>query len=167
MIVLLIGVRGLIHSSLCMELILGHHWTDLSLVHDLRWVNPKADKDLIAQLREIHKATIQNLQDLVAKYKASDNKKRQVVEFEEGDFVCAILKKDRFPVGKYNKLAARKIETVKVIEKINSNAYRLKLLSHIKTSNIFNAKHLVSSTENTSDENVNSRENSLQLGRMM
>ena len=56
MIVLLIGVRGLVHSSLCMELILGHHWTDLSLVHDLRRVNPKADKDLIAQLQEIHKA---------------------------------------------------------------------------------------------------------------
>jgi hypothetical protein len=48
------------------------------------------------------------LEESTAKYKASVDKKRRVVEFEEGDFVWAILTKDRFLVGEYNKLAARK-----------------------------------------------------------
>jgi hypothetical protein len=37
--------------------------------------------------------------------------------------VWAILKKDRFPVGEYNKLAARKLGPIEIIEKINPNAY--------------------------------------------
>ena len=43
-----------------------------------------------------------------------------------------ILTKDRFPVGEYNKLSVKKIGTVEIVEKINSNAYHLKLPSHIK-----------------------------------
>jgi len=54
-----------------------------------------------------------------------------------------VLTKDRFPIGEYNKLSARKIRLVEIIEKINSNAYRLKLPSHIRTTNVFNVKHLV------------------------
>ena len=77
------------------------------------------------------------------KYKQVTNKKRRVVEFEIGDFVWAVLTKDRFPVGEYNKLAARKIGPLEILEKINPNAYRLKLPSHMHTSNVFNVKHLV------------------------
>ncbi|PON62989.1 hypothetical protein PanWU01x14_134360 [Parasponia andersonii] len=32
---------------------------------------------------------------------------------------------------------------MEIVEKINPNAYRLKLLSHIRTSDIFNVKHLM------------------------
>jgi hypothetical protein len=35
----------------------------------------------------------------------------------------AVLTKDRFPIGQYNKLAARKIGSVKIVKKINPNAY--------------------------------------------
>ncbi|XP_059438105.1 uncharacterized protein LOC132170956 [Corylus avellana] len=66
-------------------------------------------KDLIAQIQEGHKFTIQNLQVSTAKYKADADKKCRAVEFEKGDFVSAVLTKDRFPVGEYNKLAACKI----------------------------------------------------------
>jgi hypothetical protein len=98
----------------------------LAPVPDLKRVHAKAE-DLIAQIQEVHQMTTQNLQESTAKYKASADKKRRAVEFEEGDFVWAVLTKDRFPVGEYNKLAARKIGPVEVIEKINPNAYRLKL----------------------------------------
>ena len=54
-----------------------------------------------------------------------------------------MLTKDRFPIGEYNKLSARKIRLVEIIEKINSNAYRLKFPSHIRTTDVFNVKHLV------------------------
>jgi hypothetical protein len=98
--------------------------------------------------------TIQNLLESVAKYKASVNKKRRAMEFEEGDFVWAVLTKDRFPLGEYKKLAARRIGPVEIIEKINSNEHQLKLPSHIKTSDVFNVKHLVSFTGDSSDEDV-------------
>nr|GEW31056.1 putative reverse transcriptase domain-containing protein [Tanacetum cinerariifolium] len=39
---------------------------------------------------------------------------------------------DRFPVGEYNKLSAKKIGLLETMEKMNSNAYRLKLPGHIR-----------------------------------
>jgi hypothetical protein len=121
-------------------------------------------EDLMIQIQEGHKLIIQKLQESTAKYKASADKKRRAIEFEEGDFVWAILTKDRFPVGEYNKLAARKVGPVEIIAKINPNAYRLKLPSHIKTSDVFNVKHLVPFIEDSSEEDANSRTNSLQPG---
>ena len=59
------------------------------------------------------------------------DKKRRHVEFDVGDYVWAVLTKDRFPVGEYNKLSAKKIELMEIVKKINSNAYLLKLPSHI------------------------------------
>ena len=53
------------------------------------------------------------------------------MEFEVGDFVWVVLTKDHFFVRDYNKLSAKKIGPVEVIENINPNAYRLKLPSHI------------------------------------
>jgi hypothetical protein len=74
------------------------------------------------------------------------------------------LTKDRFPVGKYNKLVAHKVGPIEIIEKINLNTYRLKLPSHIKMSNVFNVKHLVPFIDDPSNEDANSITNSLQLG---
>ncbi|GJY58177.1 hypothetical protein Tco_0458069 [Tanacetum coccineum] len=45
---------------------------------------------------------------------------------------------DHCPVGEYNKLSAKKIGPLKIMEKINSNAFRLKLPSHIGCSDVFN-----------------------------
>jgi hypothetical protein len=79
--------------------------------------------------------------------KASADKKRRAAEFEEGDF-----------------LAARKVGPVEIIAKINPNANRLKLPSHIKTSDVFNVKHHVPLIEASSEEDAYSRTNSLQPG---
>jgi hypothetical protein len=57
-----------------------------------------------------------------------------------------------------------KIRQTSSIVKINPNAYRLKLPSHIKTSDVFNVKHLVPFIEDLSEEDANSRTNSLQPG---
>jgi hypothetical protein len=99
---------------------------------------------------------------LTAKYKATADKKRRPIEFEEGDFVWAILTKDRFPIREYNKFVARKIGPVEIVKKINANTYQLKLPSHIKTSDVFNIKHLVSFINDSSEEDANLRVNSLQ-----
>ena len=111
-------------------------------IPDLKRVNVKAE-DLISQIQEIQTATAKHLQETSAKYKQTADKKRKVVEFEIGDFVWAILIKDHFPVGEYNKLVARKIGPLEILEKINPNAYQLKLPSHMRTSDIFNVTYLV------------------------
>lgn len=64
--------------------------------------------------------------------------------------------------GVYNKLAIRKIGLLEIVEKINPNAYQLKLPSHIKTSDVFNVKHIVPYTRDSLDYNANSMMNSLQ-----
>jgi hypothetical protein len=50
------------------------------------------------------------------------------------------------------------------MKKINANAYQLKLPSHIKTSNVFNIKHLVSFIDDSSEDYANLRVNSFQPG---
>ena len=129
-------------------------------------VNHKAE-DFVTQLQDIHNLTRQNLLESTAKFKRDADRKRRLVDFEVGDFVWAVLTKDRFPIGEYNKLSARKIGPVEIIEKINSNAYRLKLPSHIRTADVFNVKHLVSFHGDSSSEDedlLNSWSNSSQPG---
>jgi hypothetical protein len=76
--------------------------------------------------------------------------------------VWAVLTKDRFLVGEYNKLATCKIGLVEIMKKINPNAYQLKLPSHTKMSDVFNVKHLVPFMGDSSEEDVNSRTNFVQ-----
>lgn len=61
-----------------------------------------------------------------------------------------MLTKDR--IHEYTKLAAKKIGPLEIIEKINPNAYCLKL--PIRTSDVFNVKHLVSFHGDNSDNDV-------------
>jgi hypothetical protein len=129
-------------------------------------VNHKAE-DFVTQLQDIHNLTRQNLLESIAKYKHDADRKRRLVNFEVGDLVWVVLTKDRFPIDKYNKLSARKIGPVEIIEKINSNAYRLKLLSHLRTADVFNVKHLLPFHEDLSsaeEDLLNSWSNSSQLG---
>ncbi|GJR53338.1 putative nucleotidyltransferase, ribonuclease H [Tanacetum coccineum] len=106
-------------------------------------LTPKKVEDFVAGVHDVHKAVHENLVRANSKYKQDADHKRRHVDFEEGDFVWAVLTKDRFPVGEYNKLSAKKIGPLDIVEKINSNAYRLKLPSHIRCSDVFNVKHLI------------------------
>nr|GFC22871.1 putative reverse transcriptase domain-containing protein [Tanacetum cinerariifolium] len=54
--------------------------------------------------------------------------------------------------GEYYKLSAKMIGPLEIMEKMNSNAYRLKLPSHIRCSDVFNVKHLLPCHGNSSDE---------------
>ena len=83
-----------------------------------------------------------------------------------GNFVWAVLTKDRFAVGEYNKLAAKKIWPLEILERINPNAYCLKLPSHIRTHDVSNVKHLSPFLGDSSDDDTvgNSRMNFLQPG---
>jgi len=101
------------------------------------------------------------------KYKQSADLKRRRVEFKEGDLVYAVLMKDRFPIGAYNKLKARKIGPVEILKKINDNVYQLKLLNDVYTSDVFNVKHLIpyyEEEQSSREDHLNSRTNSFQPG---
>ncbi|PKI31978.1 hypothetical protein CRG98_047631 [Punica granatum] len=132
---------------------------DLLPVSDKTRVHGKAI-GFIHGLQEIHEAVLNNLEKTARKYKTATDRRRRHVEFEVGDFVWAVLTNDRFSAGDYHKLAAKNIVPVKVIEKINPNAYRLKLSSHIRTAYVFNVKHLIPYAGDSSDDD-NLRANSL------
>ncbi|GJU78179.1 putative reverse transcriptase domain-containing protein [Tanacetum coccineum] len=122
---------------------------------------PKKVQDFVAGLNDVHKAVHKNLVRANSKYKQDADYKWRHVDFEEGDFVWAVLTKDRFPVGEFNKLSAKKIGPLEIVEKINSNAYRLELPSHIRCSDVFNVKHLIPYHGDSSDDDLsmNSRTN--------
>ncbi|KAH7575977.1 hypothetical protein JRO89_XS02G0267200 [Xanthoceras sorbifolium] len=109
-------------------------------------------EDFVHSLQDTHAQVYENLGRTVGKYKLATDKKRRHLEFGIGDFVWAILTKDRFPVGDYNKLAAKKIGPLEILEKINPNAYRLRLPSHIHTADVFNVKHLIPYSGDSSGE---------------
>ncbi|KAH9725143.1 Endonuclease [Citrus sinensis] len=140
---------------------------DLALVPDLVRKSGKVE-DFIEQLQKIHETTQESLKQTTEGYKIMADKKRRALKFQVGDFVWAVLTKDRFLVGEYNKLSARKIGPLEIIEKINPNAYRLKLPSHIRTADVFNVKHLIPYRgDHDGDvvaDNPNSRANSLHPG---
>ena len=62
------------------------------------------------------------------------------------------MTKDQFSIGDYNKLSTKKIGPVEIIEKINPNAYRLKLPSYIRTVDFFNVKYLIPYVGDSSDK---------------
>ena len=99
--------------------------------------------DFIEELQRIHKLTHDHLVASAAKYKLMADRHRRHVEFAIGDKVWADLTKDRFPLHEYNKLKARKIGHLEVFQKINPNTYRLRLPDGLRTSDVFDVKHLV------------------------
>ncbi|KAE8685729.1 hypothetical protein F3Y22_tig00111095pilonHSYRG00938 [Hibiscus syriacus] len=114
---------------------------DLAPIPRIGRFSPKAD-EMAKYLRGIHEQVL----------------------FDVGDFVWAVLTRDRFPVGEYNKLKDRKIGPCEVVQKINDNAYRLRLPSHLKTSDVFNVKHLSHCFVDPDDTTLNSRTSSFQPG---
>ncbi|PKI41943.1 hypothetical protein CRG98_037693 [Punica granatum] len=135
---------------------------DLLPVPDKTKIHGKAT-NFVHGLQEIHEDVQNNLEKATMRYKTVADQRRRHVEFEVDNFVWMVLTKDRFFVGDYHKLDAKKIGPVEVVEKINPNAYRLKLPSRIRTADVFNVKHLILYTGDSSDD-YDLRANSLHLG---
>ncbi|KAF9661401.1 hypothetical protein SADUNF_Sadunf19G0064900 [Salix dunnii] len=91
---------------------------------------------MAAHLHGIHTQVHLDIQESNAKYKLrADSHCRQVL-LDIVDLVWVVLTRDRFPVGEYNKLRERKIGLCEVLQKINDNAYHIRLPAHLKTSDV-------------------------------
>jgi len=127
----------------------------------------KRASNFVGELAECHRIVQERLMKASEKYKQSADKKRRSVDFKEGNLVYAVLTKDRFPIGAYNKLKARKIDPVEILKKINDDAYQLKLPNDVYTSDVFNVKHLIpyyEEEQSGEEDHLNSRTNSFQPG---
>ncbi|KAL1218313.1 hypothetical protein V5N11_022857 [Cardamine amara subsp. amara] len=118
--------------------------------------------DFVEDFAALHEQVHSNLETATRKYKSAVDIHRRDVQFEVGDLVWAVLTKDRFKPCTYNKLKSRKIGPLEIVEKINNNAYRLKLPPHMNTADVFNVKHLVPFiAEDGVDDTQNLRSNFL------
>ena len=75
----------------------------------------------------MHELTKENIECMNAKYKLARDKGRKRVVFAPGDLFWLHLCKDRFPDLRKSKLIPRADGPLKVLEKINDNAYKLEL----------------------------------------
>ena len=114
---------------------------DLASLPDRVRLHGGAD-DLIDDILKVHGQVVTNLEASASKYKAAADVHRRRLVFEVGDLVWAFLTRDRMPAHAYNKLKAKKIGPLQVLERINDNAYRLQLPADITTSDVFNVKYL-------------------------
>ncbi|KAE8701689.1 hypothetical protein F3Y22_tig00110515pilonHSYRG00071 [Hibiscus syriacus] len=136
---------------------------DLAHIPRIGRFSPK-ENEMAKYLRGIHGQVKHTIHESNTKYKTRVDSHRRQVLFDVGDFVWVVLTRDRFLVGEYNKLKDRKIRPYEVVQKINDNAYRLRLPSHLKTSDVFNVKHLSPCFVDCDDTTLNSRTSSFQPG---
>lgn len=98
--------------------------------------------DFVSQIQQVHHLAHDNLDASTSKYKTAADRKRRELIFSPGDLVWVVLTRDRLPASEYNKLKSRKIGPIEILERINPNAYRLRLPQHLRTSDVFSVKHL-------------------------
>lgn len=87
-------------------------------------------------ITDIHTKAISNLESSASKYKSAADTHRPRLVFQVGDLVWAYLTRDMMAAHAYNKLKAKKIGPLEVLERINDNAYRLRLPADINTSDV-------------------------------
>ena len=114
---------------------------DLSTLPDRTRTHGEAT-DFVTELHDVHRLALDNLAASTALYKQDADEKLRELIFQPGDLVWVVLTKERFPARDYNKIKSRKIGPVQILERINQNAYRIQLLSHLRTSDVFNVKHI-------------------------
>lgn len=80
--------------------------------------------------------------------------KRRAKVFAEEEMVLAHMRKERFPMGTYNKLENKKIGPCIIFRKISENTYKLDLSRGLDISSIFNVADLYEFHEGDNNEEI-------------
>ncbi|GKV08696.1 hypothetical protein SLEP1_g20294 [Rubroshorea leprosula] len=94
------------------------------------------------EIKKLHEEVREKLQRQTIRYKAHHDKHRKKVVYKEGDWVWIHLRKERFPNRPNVKLSPRADGPFQIVEKINDNAYKIKLPSDYGVSATFNVVDL-------------------------
>ncbi|GKV44250.1 hypothetical protein SLEP1_g51447 [Rubroshorea leprosula] len=119
---------------------------------DISWIHhhcsryqdgPHADAEQRAkEIKKLHEEVHEKLQRQTIRYKAYHDKHRKKVVYKEGDWVWIHLRKERFPNQPNVKLSPRADGHFQIVEKINDNAYKIKLPGDYGVSATFNVADL-------------------------
>ncbi|GKV33824.1 hypothetical protein SLEP1_g42275 [Rubroshorea leprosula] len=94
------------------------------------------------EIKKLHEEVREKLQRQTIRYKAHHDKHRKKVVYKEGDWVWIHLRKERFPNRPNVKLSPRADGPFQIVEKINDNAYKIKLPSDYEVFATFNVADL-------------------------
>ncbi|GKV53625.1 hypothetical protein SLEP1_g60144 [Rubroshorea leprosula] len=94
------------------------------------------------KIKKIHEEVCEKLQHQIIRYKAHHDKHQKKVVYKEGDWVWIHLQKERFHDRPNAKLSPRADGPFQIVEKINDNAYNIKLPGDYGVSATFNVVDL-------------------------
>ncbi|PON91369.1 hypothetical protein TorRG33x02_129320 [Trema orientale] len=102
----------------------------------------KPAENFAEQVAQTYKDVKEMLELSNAKYKEEADKRRRKKIYQEANLVMIHLRKQRFSMGIYNKLQAKKLGLFRIIKKINDNAYTLELPPNLQISPTFNVSDI-------------------------
>ena len=117
------------------------HALDLVPLPELLGVS-QAIENMAKRIQAMQDEVRQKLEATNAKYKEAADKKRREKIFNVADLVLVYLRKERFPIGTYNKLKDKKYGPFQITKKINNNAYVVALPPNMSIFFTFNVADL-------------------------
>ena len=127
----------------------------------------QAAENMAERIQAMQEEVRQKLEATNAKYKEAADKKRHEKIFNVGDLVLVYLRKERFPVGTYNKLKDKKYRAFQITKKINNNAYVVALPPDMNISSTFNVADLYDYHPSDEPDSGNTGSSSFQVGGLM
>ena len=139
------------------------HALDLVPLPELPRVSQAAE-NMVECIQVMQEEVRQKLEATNAKYKEVADKKRRENIFNVGDLVLVYLRKERFPVGTYNKLKDKKYGPFQITKKINNKTYVVALPQDMNISSTFNVADLYDYHPPDEPDSGNSGSSSFQVG---
>ena len=94
-------------------------------------------------MKKLHEKIRNQIENQIKVHATKGNRGRKELVLNEGYWVWLHLRNDRFPTKRKSKLSPKGDDPFQVLERINNNAFRLKLPEEYRVSNTFNITDFV------------------------